>query len=224
MASILKARSPSTATKDGPIAFNLQDVQLSADSYLAEVQSRAEEILCEAREMAREVQEKARKQGLEQAEQEFDERVQQAARKLTELRCRTAIASCESALERINETTVNWLTAWRDQTVSLAAHMAEKLVRQEISLDRRKTLSHWLEDALNSLRESRSIHICVHPDDHSIAEQLLELIARSIPQTSEARVVADSKVELGGCIVRTSHGQIDQQLTTQLERLVEQLS
>ena len=44
-----------------------------------------------------------------------------------------------------------------------------------------------------------------------------------IPQAAQIEVIPDPEISLGGCIVRSMHGLIDQQLETQLQRLVEQL-
>ncbi len=225
MASILKLRNETKPhSSNAAVAFNLQDVRQSADEYLAEVRARAESILQEAEQNAAEILEEARRQGLADAESEVAERVKQSARQLTDVRCRTAIASCETAIERVHEATAEWLQIWREQTVTLAAKMAEKLLRHELSQDRTETLRAWLQEALGALRESRQVRIFVHPDDLAIADQLLRLIARSIPQAAEADVIADASIELGGCVIRTSHGQFDQQLSTQLERLVDQLT
>jgi flagellar assembly protein FliH len=224
MASILKAQT-GAVDSDGetPVVFDLKDVKQSAEAYVADAQQNAQRLLDEAESAAESIREEARLRGLEDAETEFNSRVQEAARKLTELRCRTAIASCESAIENVQTLTADWLELWRDQTVTLAASMAEKLLHREIAQDRKHTLRCWLDDALGSLREARSVRVLVHPDDHAVAEQLLEMIARSIPQVAEAVVVVDPEIELGGCIVRTSHGSIDQQLSTQLQQLVHQL-
>lgn len=225
MASILKRNPDAITTADpSPVSFNLHDVKQRANDYLEGVRQAATEIVCQAEKDAEQIRQQAKLEGLAAAEAEFHARVQEAAHQLSDRRCRTAIVSCENAVERLNEETAKWLSAWRDQTVSLAKLMAEKLIRREAEHNAASVLQIWLEEALSLNRQSRQLRICVHPDDFTVAGQLLEHIAKSIPQAATAEVIPDPEVELGGCVVHSSHGQIDQQISTQLTRLAEQLA
>jgi flagellar assembly protein FliH len=80
-----------------------------------------------------------------------------------------------------------------------------------------------MEEALVTMRDSRDIRIVVNPDDFELAGRYLQKLSKTMPQAGSAEVLPDPEVSRGGCIVRSSYGQIDQQLETQLERLVEQL-
>ena len=100
--------------------------------------------------------------------------------------------------------------------------MAEKLVRAPMTAHA-ETLLVWMEESLQLMRDTREIRILVHPDDFSIAGRYLQQLAKLIPHAAEAEIIPDPQISLGGCIVKSKYGQIDQQLQAQLARLGEQL-
>ncbi len=205
-----------------PVVFNMEDVQSRARDYLLEMQQQAAEVLQRANEEATRIRQQAKQEGLAAANQQFEQQVAQAAQKLSDERCRTAIGACEQSVQQLTTETVNWLALWRNQTVELAARIAEKLVRREMR-DENELLRVWMEEALVAMRDGREVRVLVHPDDFSVAGRFLQKLTKMVPQAAGVEVLPDPEVQPGGCIVRSSHGQIDQQLESQLARLVEQL-
>ncbi len=223
MASVLKQDVFSQGgNHPQPVAFNIEDVQGRARDYLQQIQQQADAILADANQQAEQIRAEAKQQGLADAQQEVGQRVERSAQKLSDERCRTAVAACEAAVSRLAADTSAWLATWRNQTVELAANIAEKLVRREMR-DDNEMLRVWMEEALVSWRDARDVRVLVHPDDFSVAGRFLQQLSKSVPQAVGVEVLPDPEVQLGGCVVRSSHGQIDQQLETQLQRLVEQL-
>lgn len=206
-----------------PQEFNVQDVQVRAREYLAEMQRQGDQIVEQAKQEATKIREAAKLKGIQEAEQELEQKVSEGAQKLSDVRCKTAIAACEQAVETLASNTAEWLGLWRKQTVALASKMAEKLVRKQMQ-DNDEVLEVWLEEAIVATRDMRDLRVLVNPDDFAVAGRFLQQLAKSVPQAASAEIVPDPEVDLGGCIVRNSDGEIDQQLDVQLERLVEQLS
>lgn len=224
MASILKpSQIGATSSSPRPVSFNVEDVQSRARDYLAEVQSEARQITAAAQAESEAIREAARQAGLEQANLEFEKLVQEAAQKLSDERCRTAIKTCEATVVQLSVSTAEWLAMWRNQTVELAAKIANKVVRRRM-IDDDEVFRVWLEEALVAMRDARDLRVLVHPDDFALAGRFLQQLAKTVPQAASVEVVPDPEIELGGCVVRSNHGSIDQQLETQLARLVEQLA
>ncbi len=224
MASILK--SENIGKQSGiaaPIVFNVEDVQSRARKYLTEVQTEAERILAQAHLEAQRIRDNAKQEGLAQAEAQMEQRVEEAAQKLSDERCRTAISTCEATVRELTMETTNWLSVWRNQTVELAAKIANKIVRRELESEN-ELLRVWLEEALVAMRDARELRVLVHPDDFAVTGRFLQQLAKSVPQAATVEILPDPEISLGSCVVQSSHGQIDQQLETQLDRLVEQLS
>jgi flagellar assembly protein FliH len=223
MATILKGdRIGKSSTEAHLIAFNVEDVQERARAYLAEIQQQAALIVEDANKKAVEIATAAHQTGMASARAEFDDQVERRAQQISDQRCKTAITSCEATVQKLSAETAEWLTKWRNLTVELASQMAEKLVRRSMK-DNEEVLRVWLEEAIIAMRDARELRVLVHPDDFAVAGRFLQNLTKMIPQAAQIEVIPDPQVSLGGCIVRSMHGFIDQQLETQLQRLVEQL-
>ncbi len=202
--------------------FNVQDVQARAQQAIDAAREQAKAIIAAAEAEADKVREQAKQLGIAEAQNEIARQVEEKAQQLSDSRCKTAIASCEKSLEKLSASTTEWLGIWRQQTITLACQIAEKLVRHEMSINE-EVLHGWLEEAIVATRDMREVRIIVHPDDFTVVGRFLQHLAKSVPQAANAEIIPDPEIDIGGCIVRNSDGEIDQQLKTQLERLVEQL-
>ena len=223
MATILKQSQLQQSGADQRIvAFNVDDVQQRAQAYLAQVREQAAEVMAAAKREADSVRATARSAGLADAQKDLTQQIEERARQMTEERIRTAMAACQQAVDSLSNDTTHWLHEWRDLTIELAVSMAEKLVRQSMAHGV-EPLRVWLEEALMLMRDARDVHILVHPDDFTWAGRYLQQMAKHVPHAGLAEVLPDPEVSRGGCIVRCQHGQVDQQLETQLARLGEQL-
>ena len=224
MASVLKSDEFVRGSARGePVAFNIEDMQSRAREYLIEIQSQATELLERSKQEAIQIKRQAHQEGLQAAQQEIAKKIEESAAKLSDQKCRTAIESCERAVAEISEATSGWLSQWRNQTVAIAAKMAEKLVRSQMQ-DRSELLRVWMEEAIVALRDERELRVLVNPEDFAVAGRFLQTLSRTVPHAGNVEVVPDPQIQLGGCIVRSKNGQIDQQLETQLQRLVQQLA
>jgi flagellar assembly protein FliH len=223
MASILKNDTlVRGSSKAEPIAFNIEDVQARARDYLMEMQSQAAELIEQAKQQAVQLKNKAYQEGVQAAQTDIQRRVEEAAAKLSDQRCKTAIEACEQTVKQISESTSEWLTQWRNQTVLVAARIAEKIVRAQIA-DNNELLRVWMEEAITAMRDERDLRVLVHPDDFAIAGRFLQNLSRTVPHAGNVEVVPDPETKPGGCVVKSKNGQIDQQLETQLQRLADQL-
>ena len=204
------------------VAFNMEDVQAKARDYLAEVQQQADKIIEDAKAEAARIQQQARETGAAEAKKQFDEQVAQESRRLSDQKCKTALVACQKTVDELVDVTSEWLAVWRNQTVELAGMMAERLTRKAMD-DESELLRVWLEEALVAMRESRELRVLVHPDDFSVAGRFLQSLVKTVPQAAAVEVMPDPSINPGGCVVRSSDGQFDQQLSSQLDRLIEQL-
>lgn len=223
MASVIKHEHvPEHQRASAAREFNVQDVQVRAQQAIDSAREQARAIIAEAEAAANEIRERAKEQGIADAKNEITKQVEAKAQQLSDTRCKTAVASCEKSLDQLATSTTEWLGIWRQQTITLACQIAEKLVRHEMSINE-EVLHGWLEEAIVATRDMREVRIIINPDDFTVVGRFLQHLAKAVPQAANAEIVPDPKIEIGGCIVRNSDGEIDQQLSTQLERLVEQL-
>ena len=134
-----------------------------------------------------------------------------------------AATRAEGMLRRLGQT-VEELAALRSeiirrterQAVQLVLAIAERVVHRELTLDR-GLLVGMARAALDRLGEHGSATIRLHPDDFGA------IAAASIPQDSQVRVVADSVVTRGGCLVQSDFGFMDVSPETQFRELARTL-
>jgi flagellar assembly protein FliH len=100
------------------------------------------------------------------------------------------------------------------QVVELSLALAEKLVAREIRIDPGLVLG-VVASALDEAREATVVRVLVSsPDYPLVAEHWAELDRSAMGQA--CLLVADERIEPGGCLIETTTGQIDAQPATRL--------
>ncbi len=102
------------------------------------------------------------------------------------------------------------------QTVQLVLAIAERVVHRELSLDR-GLLVGMARAALDKLGEHGSATIRLHPDDFAAIN------AAAFAKDAPVRVVADSVVTRGGCLVQSDFGFMDVSPDAQFRELARTL-
>lgn len=79
-----------------------------------------------------------------------------------------------------------------------------------------------VEQVLGHVKEARELTIRVHSADVEALTQVADKLSDACGGR-KLQIVADARVELGGCIVESNHGSLDGRLETQLRELFETL-
>ncbi len=216
MATIIKA---STSDKPGvapPLkAFQFDDV---GHSYVTQVRSEAARIIAEAKGQAAQIKTQAKKEGHQAAVKE----VQAAFQSRLDQQLASVLAALDEASRQIIESRQAWQQHWERRAVELAAAIAERICRRELS--RRPEISaEWVREALTLAAGNGAIVVRLAPDDQAALGPQVEAIASRLGGVGNVKIVSDSGVSPGGCRVETEFGSLDQQLETQLGRLTEEL-
>lgn len=207
-------------------AFNLEDmtdhVTGKADQLLAEVRRRAAEeaarIVEEARQSASHVRAEAEAQGRAAAEKSFDQQL----RTRLDAQVATLMPALEQAVAAIRDSRHAWARRWEQAAIEVVCQIAERVIRRELSQRPDITLD-LVREALELATGHDRIQVSLHPADHAaIAGSVQQLVAR-LGIVAAVEVSADSELEPGGCRVETEFGSIDQQITSQLDRIQEEL-
>lgn len=99
--------------------------------------------------------------------------------------------------------------------VGLALRIAEKVLGGELEA-RPELVLEVVRGALRRLTEPLPATLLVNPEDADLVRGALADF--SVEHGGELSVREDRRVGRGGCVVRTSAGEIDAQITAQLER------
>jgi flagellar assembly protein FliH len=202
-----------------PVAFSFSEFSDQAEHYLSDVRREAARIVQQAKGEAEQIRRQAEQAGRlaaeEAAHRVLDEKV---SRQMATLR-----PVLESAVTQLIDARGAWLDQWQKNAIELAAAMAERVVRREIQQHPEITLD-WVREALELAADASEVVLHLHPADlEGLVNQLSE-ITRTFGNLADATIKPDEKVGRGGCVLQTKFGAIDQQIRSQLDRLIVELT
>jgi flagellar assembly protein FliH len=216
MAGIIKASGlPQPAVKGAAQAFQFDDM---GRSYLDRLRAEAAKIVEEARQQAAKIKAQAAEDGKQAAIQAASNTLR--ARLDQELA--SVLAALAQSVQTIEQSRHAWQRHWEQHAVKLAAAIAERLCRHELSRQPEITL-RWIREALELASGSARVTVRLSPADQQTLGQQIEPIKRQLAGLGAVEVVADPAITPGGCRIDTEFGSLDQQLESQLARITEEL-
>jgi flagellar assembly protein FliH len=217
MASVVK--STSVPHHGSPVIFSFDDAAKHADRRLDEAHAQAAAIIADAHRQAEAISRQAEQAGrdaaLLNAQHQIDEQI---SREIDSL-----LPALKKTIADLIDARQAWLCHWEQTAVRLAAKMAQRVVRRELSQTPQITVE-LVREALELAAGSSRVKISLHPDDFDALSGQIDRLIKEIARAAEAEIVPDLTVSLGGCRVETSQGLIDQQIETQLERIIAELT
>ncbi|HLH25586.1 MAG TPA: FliH/SctL family protein [Chloroflexota bacterium] len=109
--------------------------------------------------------------------------------------------------------------ALEQQLVELALAVAAKVIAREVASDPTLVVG-VVRDTLAELQDATVARLRVHPDDHAVVAPHWERL-RQQRGAEQGQLVADERVQRGGCVVETAVGRVDAQLDTRLAQVAE---
>ena len=207
-----KARSVQT------VAFNLDDMAAAGRAQIAQAEAEAALIISAAHREAESIHRQAEVDALAAADAEIDRRAaQQAERQLTTLM--PAVEQAVNALEAVRQ---DWLRHWQSRSLDVAAALARRIVRRELATEPRIALD-LVREALELAAGIPQLRLLMHPDDLRTLGPAVTALCAELSRLAEVEIVADASIGRGGSRLETRFGAIDQQIESQLDRLLEEL-
>lgn len=129
-----------------------------------------------------------------------------------------AHAMVAQAAEQVNA----YYTSKREEIISLAAEMAEKVIHEKLNTSDEQILM-LIEPVLSRMeQESKFITLTVTPELVVFMKEKISTLEQTFPLYRFA-VLVDSSLEENGCVIESSHVIIDLQVKKQLDAMVEEL-
>lgn len=220
MATVIKAgKIVPSGTAIQHAEFNFEDMSAQASAYLDSVRHKAAQILTQAQQQAKQTFVQAAERGRQSA----IDGARKAAVDEMNTRWQALLPVLQQAIENTAQLRTNWLRQWEQQVIQLALAVAERLVRGELS--RRPTIAHeWIRETLELAASGQRVTLRLHPTDCEALGPLRDSLLSQFGNLAPTDIVPDANVEAGGCRVETEFGYFDQQITTQLKRIEEELA
>jgi flagellar assembly protein FliH len=219
MATIIKAEDIHTDAQGVQrVTFNLSDLSVEAGGYLDRVRQEAARIVSSARQEAEQIRRDAEIEG----QQSATENAQQAVRQTVTEQLTALVPTIQASVDEFRQMRESWLKKWEENGLRLAVAIAERVIRRELS-ETPDITAGLIREAIELASGSGQIELRLHPVDKELLGAQAERIADEFRSLAKTEVVADPTIERGGCRVETQFGSIDQQITTQLNRIESEL-
>ncbi len=213
MATIIRATEHNQATQH--TAFNFEDMAVRANQYLDGIRGEARKIIAKAQKEAVAVKEQARAEGYKAGQQQVNEIVRK--------QLATVLPALRQAVEDLQHAKQAWLAHWEASGIHVAAAIAQRILRREIT-DTPRFAAGQLREALELAAGSARLRIRLNPADYAAMAGQADVLTKELTPQATAEILADENITPGGCRVETSFGAIDQQLESQLARIEEELA
>ncbi len=212
MPTVLRATDRHTTTAG--VAFNFDDMAGQAKKHLDQVRVEAAKIVAKAQQEAAAVRQRAQAEGRQAAMNEVDQMIQ---RQLA-----TVIPALRQAILDIHQAKQAWLAQWEASGIHLAAEIAKRLIRGELTRQPQIPLT-LIREALQLAAGGGEVRLVLNPADHQALAGQVKLLVDELTGLGDTQIVADAAVSPGGCRVETRFGAIDQTFEAQLARVEEEL-
>ncbi len=237
MGSILKGNVVST--KDAkPCRFNLADIRKEASQIIKRAcdeldiaRKQAEQIRKEAELDAEKIKELAKKEGFEEGFREgMQAGIEQGKKEALE-QAKVEFAKQASELLRNLNTLIDNFQNEREyliaeahqELIGLAIAIAAKIINKQVRIDNEIAIEN-LKSAISLISEKTSVVVRMNPEDIERLNLLAPEQASRLTGLSHIHIQPDETVERGGCLVNTKSGNIDAQISTQIEKIISQLA
>lgn len=212
------------------VVLDLGDLNRQAEEMIEQAEAKASVILADAREEAARLVGEASGQGHEEGlTRGLEEGRAQGAEQARADVAQQLAGELETLTGRLTEIASQWegqredlLLRAREDVLVFAFALGEKIAKRAIAREP-DTVCDQLVAALALLMTPTSLRIAVHPDDHSLLEEMLPRVHESLNAGAQVTLVEDASIERGGCMLATAGGEIDATIATQIRRLAEAL-
>jgi type III secretion protein L len=133
---------------------------------------------------------------------------------------RQGIADWDSALEAARQAQLALDIKYEPEIIRLAVKIAGKILGEELRL-RPEAIVSIARECLSGVRHEHSLTLRVNPTATDEVQRNLASLADITASGRRIRVMADTSVASGGCIIESVEGMIDARLETQLKCLEE---
>ncbi len=224
---VLKQQQAAPKLKDA-IVLDLGDVARQAQRIREQARQQAEQITRDAEQRAQQLIDGAEEKGREQGYQAGHEQGLAEGREQGRVE---ALGQMQQQLDQVQAAWSEMLQQWaahrqqleaeaRQNVIEFAVKVAEKLVYRVVEVDHAVVVDQ-VAAALSYVLQSLDVAVRTHPDDRALLEEALPDLARQFTHLQHIELVEDDTLDRGGCKVSFGQGEVNANLRTQIDRIVQ---
>lgn len=170
----------------------------------------AQEVIAGAKKKADEIAKEAYRKGFEQGERDGFEVGNKKAVSVAE-EFQTVLDEIRTAREEI-------LLQSEREAAALAMTLAEKIICREIEIQK-ECIMDVAKEALTMISGGDNVQIVLNPDDYAFLEGCKSDLLESVQGIKSISLEKESAVGRGGCIVKTSLGELDARVNNKIDHI-----
>src|ERR1700675_4837940 len=174
MATIIRkhgASQPSGAPVARPVAFNFEDMNDRASEYLETVRAESAKIVQQAHQQAEQIRRQAQVAGQQAAEAAAHKVLDETVAK----RMETILPALDELIAQLTDAKADLLRRWEESAVAVAAAMAQRIIRRELTQHPEITLD-LIREALKLAAGAADITVHINEADYEhLGPQITQL-------------------------------------------------
>jgi flagellar assembly protein FliH len=157
-----------------------------------------------------------------QATIDYAEKVQREAEIQLGTQLETLLPALKTMIERLETAKQSFLQLWEQSVIKVATAIAERAISRNLP-EMIDVPIKLLREALELGAGSASVRIRLNPNDYETLQPQIDILVREMTGVMHTKIVPDTKISPGGCVLETSLGTIDNQIESRLERIEQEL-
>lgn len=210
--------------------FNLTDFAQEAQAILDAAKKQADEMLAATREEIQKEKELKSKEGYEAGfEKGHSEGLVQGSKagedkKINEIQKEASllIQNLENISKEFVDIKVSLLQKAEADLIELSLVIAEKIVKVSIEVNSDVVVEN-VKEAIRFTSDKTNIQIKLHSEDFEVVKKYLPELKKYFDELEHLNVIEHELVNRGGCIITSANGEVDQNITTQIEKIYQRL-
>ena len=157
-----------------------------------------------------------------QASIDHTEQVRREAEIQLAAKLETLFPALQNMVDQLEAARQSFLLLWEQSAIHVAKSIAERAIGRQ--------LPEMIDVPLRLLRESlelgagsASVKVRLNPADYEALRPQVDSLIETMAVATKMEVIADHRTSLGGCLLETSLGVIDNQIGARLERIEQEL-
>ena len=134
----------------------------------------------------------------------------------------TLFPALQKMVDQLEAARQSFLLLWEQSAIHVAQSIAERAIGRQ--------LPEMIDVPLRLLRESlelgagsATVKVRLNPDDYEALRPQVDSLIEEMAVAAKMEIVPDGRVTLGGCLLETSLGVIDNRIGSRLDRIEEEL-
>lgn len=210
--------------------FSLADVERAAKTVLLRARQQAEQLLAAAQEQGETLKQEAQAQGLADGMREGKaqglEQGKQAGHQqaLNEHRgqLQQAVAALTKSATTLDASRLDLEATALLEVVKLSVAIARRVTKRQGLIDP-QVLTSNLAEAMKLTVQSTDVRVAIHPSQRATLDAALPELQLNWPNLTHVKITEEPSIDPGGCRVFTEEGQVDADLSGQLDRIAAEL-